>query len=115
MATAGCGVPHNAQGEGSVRGGIRPTYTLTPRRARGWVAYAQTGNDTLLAERVAAHPERLENLYFAYLFVLRATVKLSAYLPAYDLSTGNATEDAHVEVGSAVLHTHAHTMAAAHT
>ena len=58
----------------------------------------QVGNDTLLALRVASHPDRLENLYFAYLFVLRSVVKLSSYLPAYDLSTGNAEEDARVEV-----------------
>jgi len=58
----------------------------------------QVSNDTLLAQRVGNHPERIENLYFAYLFVLRSVVKLSQYLPAYDLFTGNATEDENVQV-----------------
>jgi len=63
----------------------------------------QVSNDTLLAQRVGNHPERIENLYFAYLFVLRSVVKLSQYLPAYDLFTGNATEDENVQVWASAM------------
>ena len=41
-----------------------------------------------------AHQEYLENLFFAYLFVLRACRKAGPYLTSYDFSTGDAAEDA---------------------
>jgi len=43
---------------------------------------------------VMAHPERVENLYFTYVVVLRAITKLADYLLEFDFSTGNAEMDA---------------------
>jgi ERO1-like protein alpha len=40
------------------------------------------------------HKERVENLYFAYLFVLRAVLKAAPLLSAYDYTTGMEAEDA---------------------
>lgn len=38
---------------------------------------------------------RVENLYFSYLFMLRAAMKAAPILGATDYDTGNPTEDAH--------------------
>ena len=38
--------------------------------------------------------ERIENLYFAYLFVLRAVVKASPFLESVQFTTGTPPEDA---------------------
>ncbi|EFN52155.1 hypothetical protein CHLNCDRAFT_26991, partial [Chlorella variabilis] len=39
--------------------------------------------------------DRVENLYFSYLFMLRAAMKAAPILGATDYDTGNPTEDAH--------------------
>jgi hypothetical protein len=47
-------------------------------------------------DRIGRHPDRVRNLYFAYLFAVRALVKARPLLAAGSLSylsTGNATED----------------------
>ncbi|XP_002974086.2 endoplasmic reticulum oxidoreductin-2 [Selaginella moellendorffii] len=51
-------------------------------------------NYTLLHERVVQYPDRVKNLYFVYLFVLRAVNKASAFLAQAEYSTGNTIEDA---------------------
>jgi ERO1-like protein alpha len=50
-------------------------------------------NPALLHERVLMHPERVQNLYFTYLFVLRALSKAEAYLSHAEYATGNDSED----------------------
>eukprot|EP00871_Galdieria_phlegrea_P005669 jgi/Galph1/6102/GphlegSOOS_G4648.1 len=52
-------------------------------------------NLKLYEERVRKYPERVENLYFAFAFVLRAVSKESPILSpeAYDYRVGNETED----------------------
>ncbi|XP_057843852.2 endoplasmic reticulum oxidoreductin-2 isoform X2 [Cryptomeria japonica] len=50
-------------------------------------------NPTLLNNRVLKYPERVTNLYFTFLFVLRAVTKASDYLSQAEYSTGNPLED----------------------
>uniref|UniRef100_A0A7I4DWF4 Endoplasmic reticulum oxidoreductin 1 n=1 Tax=Physcomitrium patens TaxID=3218 RepID=A0A7I4DWF4_PHYPA len=50
-------------------------------------------NVALMHERVLQHPERVQNLYFTYLFVLRAVIKAEAYLSEAEYLTGNDSED----------------------
>eukprot|EP00736_Rhodelphis_marinus_P002710 Rmarinus@m.14904 len=45
---------------------------------------------------VAKYPDRIHNLYFTYLFVLRAISKSSDYLREYDYDSGRPDEDAEV-------------------
>ncbi|CAI0544942.1 unnamed protein product [Linum tenue] len=50
-------------------------------------------NLTLMYDRVLRYPERVRNLYFTYLFVLRAVTKTATYLEQAEYNTGNPTED----------------------
>ncbi|XP_057853005.2 endoplasmic reticulum oxidoreductin-1 [Cryptomeria japonica] len=50
-------------------------------------------NPTLLYERVLKHPDRVRNLYFTYLFVLRAVTKAGDYLSQAEYSTDNSVEE----------------------
>jgi len=50
--------------------------------------HATLGQDTV------EHSNRLSNLYFTYLFVLRAVTKACSFLKAADYGTGNAVPDA---------------------
>ncbi|KAJ4793534.1 Endoplasmic reticulum oxidoreductin-1 [Rhynchospora pubera] len=50
-------------------------------------------NLELLYDRVMRYPERVRNLYFTYLFVLRAVTKAADYLEQAEYSTGNSQED----------------------
>uniref|UniRef100_A0A2P2IPH7 Endoplasmic reticulum oxidoreductin-1-like isoform X2 n=1 Tax=Rhizophora mucronata TaxID=61149 RepID=A0A2P2IPH7_RHIMU len=50
-------------------------------------------NLTVLYDRVLQYPDRGRNLYFTYLFVLRAVMKAADYLYQADYETGNPTED----------------------
>ncbi|KAJ6829947.1 putative endoplasmic reticulum oxidoreductin-1 [Iris pallida] len=50
-------------------------------------------NLELLYERVLKHPDRVENLYFTFQFVLRAVTKAADYLEQAEYSTGNLEED----------------------
>ena len=51
-------------------------------------------NDALFVDRVGGHRDRLDNLYFAYLFVLRAVTVAKDELLAYAYETGDAADDA---------------------
>eukprot|EP00253_Pinus_taeda_P019913 PITA_19913 len=51
----------------------------------------------LLYERVLKYPERVRNLYFTFLFVLRAVTKAADYLSQAEYSTGNPLEDKHTQ------------------
>lgn len=51
-------------------------------------------NTPLFVDRVGRHPERLHNLYFAYVFVLRALAKAAHELETFDYATGHPLEDA---------------------
>ncbi|PKU64309.1 endoplasmic reticulum oxidoreductin-1 [Dendrobium catenatum] len=50
-------------------------------------------NLELLYERVLRYPDRVRNLYFTFLFVLRAATKAADYLEQAEYSTGNPDED----------------------
>ncbi|KAF8030971.1 hypothetical protein BT93_D0226 [Corymbia citriodora subsp. variegata] len=50
-------------------------------------------NLTLLHDRVLRYPDRVRNLYFTFLFVLRAVTKAADYLEQASYDTGNPTED----------------------
>jgi len=43
--------------------------------------------------RLGNHPERLKNLHFAYMVVLRAITKLESYLLSYNYENGDKTEE----------------------
>nr|CAN61292.1 hypothetical protein VITISV_034737 [Vitis vinifera] len=47
----------------------------------------------LMHDRVLRYPDRVRNLYFTFLFVLRAMRKASAYLEQAEYNTGNHAED----------------------
>ncbi|TYZ66671.1 hypothetical protein PybrP1_000578 [[Pythium] brassicae (nom. inval.)] len=53
-------------------------------------------NPSLFVNRVGKHRERLENLYFTYLFVMRALGRYREQLLQYDYSTGNTADDQRV-------------------
>uniref|UniRef100_M4B6Y2 Endoplasmic reticulum oxidoreductin n=1 Tax=Hyaloperonospora arabidopsidis (strain Emoy2) TaxID=559515 RepID=M4B6Y2_HYAAE len=53
-------------------------------------------NPSLFVHRVGKHRDRLQNLYFAYLFVMRAIGKYRHVLLAYDYNTGNVADDLRV-------------------
>lgn len=48
--------------------------------------------------RIGAHPERLQNIYFTYAVVLRAVAKLDDYLAQYPFQTGDVAEDEKTKV-----------------
>lgn len=50
-------------------------------------------NTALYVERVGKHPDRLANLYFTYLFVIRAVARAKRVLLEYDYTTGNDSDD----------------------
>eukprot|EP00253_Pinus_taeda_P010343 PITA_10343 len=54
-------------------------------------------NPILLYERVLKYPERVRNLYFTFLFVLRAVTKVADYLSEEEYSTGHPLEDKHTQ------------------
>lgn len=54
-------------------------------------------NPSLFVERVGKHRARLQNLYFTYLFVMRALGRYRHDLIQYDYSTGNEADDARVK------------------
>ncbi|KAH7522455.1 hypothetical protein FEM48_Zijuj07G0140400 [Ziziphus jujuba var. spinosa] len=50
-------------------------------------------NLELLYNRVLKYPDRVQNLYFTFLFVLRAVTKATDYLEQAEYDTGNKVED----------------------
>lgn len=54
-------------------------------------------NPALFVHRVGKHRERLQNLYFTYLFVMRALGRYRHELLEYDYSTGNTADDQRVQ------------------
>ncbi|KNC47196.1 endoplasmic reticulum oxidoreductin 1 [Thecamonas trahens ATCC 50062] len=55
-------------------------------------------NLDMFKARFAAHPEHLDNLYFAYMLALRAFDKAAPLLSAYHYRTDNASEQAAVRI-----------------
>lgn len=53
-------------------------------------------------DRLAAHPERISNLYFDYAILLRAVSKLRTYLKNYTFCSGDLSQDAATK--SKILH-----------
>ena len=52
---------------------------------------------------VGSHSDRLQNLYFTFLFVLRSVVKASDSLLAYPYNTGSEVDDHMVREGLSLL------------
>lgn len=50
-------------------------------------------NFPLFYKAVGSHTDRLNNLYFTFLFVLRSVVKAGDFLASYPYHTGNTTDD----------------------
>ncbi|XP_077252258.1 endoplasmic reticulum oxidoreductin-1-like [Tasmannia lanceolata] len=50
-------------------------------------------NLEIMYDRVLRYPDRVKNLYFTFLFVLRAVTKAADYLEQAEYDTGNPTED----------------------
>ncbi|PWA62329.1 Endoplasmic reticulum oxidoreductin 1 [Artemisia annua] len=50
-------------------------------------------NLKLMHDRVLKHPERVQNLYFTFLFVFKAMTKAAPYLEEAEYDTGNHLED----------------------
>eukprot|EP00897_Mesotaenium_endlicherianum_P007413 jgi/Mesen1/66/ME1106421C05698 len=48
----------------------------------------------MFKERIVEYPARLQNLYFTFLFVLRAATKAADYMSHAEYDTGNPQEDA---------------------
>ncbi|RUS12742.1 endoplasmic reticulum Oxidoreductin 1-domain-containing protein, partial [Jimgerdemannia flammicorona] len=61
------------------------------------VAPTQGPNLDCFISRIGAHPERLQNVYFDYVLLLRAVTKLAGYLEGYNFCTGDPQEDADVK------------------
>ncbi|XP_010538548.1 PREDICTED: endoplasmic reticulum oxidoreductin-2 [Tarenaya hassleriana] len=55
--------------------------------------YSWGQNLTLLYDRVLKYPDRVRNLYFTFLFVLRAVTKAADYLEEAEYETSNPIED----------------------
>lgn len=53
-------------------------------------------NATLYNMKVAPFPDRKKNLYFSFLFLLRAVNKIAPLLESYHYNTGNSAEAAEV-------------------
>ncbi len=49
----------------------------------------------LFDRSVGSHPERINNLYFTYIFLLRALAKAAPILKSYDYATGHAEVSVH--------------------
>lgn len=64
---------------------------------------AKLKNDLVFVNRVGAHKQRLHNLYFAYLFVLRAVTKARRDLLDFDFDTGDPSDDARTRALVAAL------------
>jgi hypothetical protein len=56
--------------------------------------------------RLYDHPERIDNLYFVYLFTLRALLKAAPLLRAYDYDAGIAAEMSMIRVNISLLLKH---------
>jgi hypothetical protein len=50
-------------------------------------------NIPLYVKAVGSHPDRISNLYFTFLFVLRAVVKAGSTLTDFPFHTGNQEDD----------------------
>ncbi|CAI9294953.1 unnamed protein product [Lactuca saligna] len=50
-------------------------------------------NLKLMRDRVLKHPDRVQNLYFTFLFILRAVTKAGGYLDEAEYDSGNDLED----------------------
>ncbi|XP_024968232.1 endoplasmic reticulum oxidoreductin-1-like isoform X1 [Cynara cardunculus var. scolymus] len=50
-------------------------------------------NLELMHDRVVKHPDRVQNLYFTFLFILRAVTKAATYLDQAEYDSGNHAED----------------------
>lgn len=50
-------------------------------------------NTKMFVNAVGMHPDRLTNMYFAYVFVLRAIGKAGPFLMTHDFDTGNEEDD----------------------
>lgn len=62
------------------------------------ICILQAPNLECFIDRAGAHPDRLQQIYFNTVLLLRAISRLGPYLSAYDYcSTGTHEEDAHTK------------------
>lgn len=70
--------------------------------ARYWERESPNGewktNATLYNMKIRPFPERKKNLYFTFLFLLRAVNKLAPLLESYHYSTGSSAEASEVQL-----------------
>ncbi|KAK4488160.1 hypothetical protein RD792_003902 [Penstemon davidsonii] len=55
-------------------------------------------NLSLMHDRVLRYPDRVKNLYFTFLFVLRSVTKAADYLEQADYDTGNSLDDLNTQL-----------------
>ncbi|KAL6553163.1 Endoplasmic reticulum oxidoreductin-2 [Orobanche gracilis] len=55
-------------------------------------------NLSLMYDRVLRYPDRVRNLYFTFIFVLRSLTKAADYLEQADYDTGNSLEDFNTQI-----------------
>jgi len=60
---------------------------------------SQTPDLQCFIYRIASHPDRLQNMYFNLVLLLRAVSRAGPYLEAYDVSTGDLQLDAQTRTG----------------
>jgi hypothetical protein len=65
-------------------------------------------NLNIFSQRLASHPERLKNIYFTWLFLLRALKKVAPKLSEYDFSCGTQEETGRTELLVLQLLKHVH-------
>jgi ERO1-like protein beta len=54
--------------------------------------------------RIGKHPERLQNVYFNYVLLLRAVTKMAPFLEGYTFCTGDQQEDHRIKVSTSMLY-----------
>ena len=58
----------------------------------------QGPNVEVFWQRVGAYPQRVKNMYFTYLFLVRAAMKISPLLRDYPYHVRDPAEQAHIQV-----------------
>jgi hypothetical protein len=81
-------------GDAGTPGGTPSASSAPPPPAALILTPGLRPNVDMYVSRIARYPDRLSNLYFAYLFLVRALAKAAPLLHHLPFTTGNATEDA---------------------
>jgi hypothetical protein len=80
----------------SISAHIAENFCVKP--GRKWMPCEEFGESMAeFRRRLYDHPDRIENLYFAYLFMLRAVIKAGPLLTSYDFDAGSDAESERVQ------------------